>query len=110
MNWNTLNDAHQIAQILEDSQKQPVVIFKHSTRCSISATSLNRLERAWDQDNTPAYLLDLIAFRPISNQIAETFQVEHQSPQILVIDGGQCTYHASHWDISNEDLKPYTSR
>ncbi|RXK47664.1 bacillithiol system redox-active protein YtxJ [Aquirufa rosea] len=110
MNWNNLNELSQIDQIIEDSKKQPIVVFKHSTRCSISATSLNRLERAWNVDNTPAYLLDLIAFRTISNQIADTFQVEHQSPQVLVIDQGKCSYHASHWDISMDELKPYISQ
>jgi bacillithiol system protein YtxJ len=51
--------------------------------------------------------LDLIAYRPISGIIAEKFDIEHQSPQILVIDNGKCTYSATHWDISMEDLKPY---
>ena len=76
MNWNQLTTAQQLDEIIETSAEKPVVIFKHSTRCSISSTALSRLERAWDADQTPAFYLDLIAYRPISGLIAEKFDVE----------------------------------
>lgn len=107
MNWNQLTTEQQLDEIIVTSAEKPVVIFKHSTRCSISSTALSRLERAWDAEQTLAFYLDLIAYRPISGMIAEKFDLEHQSPQILVIDNGKCTYSATHWDISMEDLKPY---
>lgn len=107
MNWNQLTTEQQLDEIMEISAEKPVVIFKHSTRCSISSTALSRLERAWDSDQIPAFYLDLIAYRPISGLIAEKFDVEHQSPQVLVIDQGKCTYSATHWDISMDELKPY---
>jgi bacillithiol system protein YtxJ len=53
--------------------------------------------------------LDLIAYRPISLEIAEKFGIQHQSPQALVIDKGACTYSATHWDISVDELKLYLS-
>lgn len=107
MNWNQLTTEQQIDELIQTSIEKPVIIFKHSTRCSISTTALGRLERAWDAELTPAFYLDLIAYRSISGMIAEKFDVEHQSPQVLVIDDGKCTYSATHWDISMEDLKPY---
>ena len=105
--WNPLADLGQLNEIMDLSNEKAVLIFKHSTRCSISSTALNRFERAWDSENTPAYYLDLIAYRPISGQIAEQFAVEHQSPQVLVIDKGACPYSATHWDISVDEIKPY---
>ena len=107
MNWIPLTDEKQLAEIVNISQEKPVVIFKHSTRCSISSTALNRFERAWDSDATTAYYLDLIAYRPISGLIASQFDIEHQSPQVLVIDKGTCPYSATHWDISVEEIKPF---
>lgn len=107
MNWNQLTTEQQLDELIQTSSEKPIVIFKHSTRCSISTTALSRLERAWDSEQTSAFYLDLIAYRPISGMIAEKFDIEHQSPQILVIDNGKCTYTATHWDISMEDLKPY---
>lgn len=107
MNWNHLTEELQLDEIIADSHQKPIVIFKHSTRCSISSTALNRLERAWDAEESPAYLLDLIAYRPISQKIAEIFAVEHQSPQVLVISKGESIYSATHWDISMDEIKPH---
>jgi bacillithiol system protein YtxJ len=109
MHWNTLTDLHQLDEIVAISQSQPVVIFKHSTRCSISSTALSRFERAWGTTENAAFYLDLIAYRPISLEIEEKFGVQHQSPQVLVINKGACTYSATHWDISVDELKPYLS-
>ena len=109
MHWNPLTDVHQLDEIVEISQNQPVVIFKHSTRCSISSTALSRFERAWGDTENAAFYLDLIAYRPISLEIAQKFGIQHQSPQALVINKGACTYSATHWDISVDELKPYLS-
>ncbi len=54
-------------------------------------------------DNVPVYFLDLIKHRDISNQIAEDFQVHHQSPQLLLIKDGECILDQSHSGISLEE-------
>jgi bacillithiol system protein YtxJ len=108
MNWNKLNDLQQLNQLLEDSHKKTVVIFKHSTRCSISRAALDRLERNWkteDTGNLQPYFLDLISYREISNQIEEVLNVEHESPQLIVVSNGQAVYHRSHFAIDYGDLQ-----
>jgi bacillithiol system protein YtxJ len=110
MHWNPLTALDQLDEIIKISLNHSVVIFKHSTRCSISSTAFNRFERAWGGTENQAYYLDLIAYRPISLEIAEKFGIEHQSPQVLVINKGVCTFSASHWDISVDDLKPYLNK
>ena len=108
MNWNQLESIAQLEEIKNESHQFPVLIFKHSTRCSISATTLSRLERNWKQeevDNLKPYYLDLISNRPISNQIAQDFGVHHESPQALIISNGKSVYDASHYDITFSDLK-----
>lgn len=50
-------------------------------------------------------LTDLLNFRPISNQLAETFNIHHQSPQILIIKNGKCDYSATHDDIATRSIK-----
>ncbi|MCS6968339.1 MAG: bacillithiol system redox-active protein YtxJ [Cytophagales bacterium] len=107
MNWNRLTAASQLEVLKKNSHQHPVLIFKHSTRCSISHAALNRLERCWDAARVHGlmpYYLDLIAYRDVSNQIANDFGVKHQSPQVLLIFQGKCIYHASHFDINFEDL------
>lgn len=108
MKWNVLNNSAQLEEIKKTSEQHPVVVFKHSTRCSISAAALNRLERNWKDEEMAVvkpYYLDLLSYRPVSNAIADTFGVYHQSPQILIIHKGACVYHTSHMDISYPELK-----
>ena len=50
------------------------------------------------------YYLDLIAHRDISNKIAQQWNIEHESPQVLVIENGKCTYHNSHMGIDYNEL------
>lgn len=108
MNWIELKEEGQLEQIKTESKQQPVLIFKHSTRCSVSSMALNRLERSWNDkelEGLKAYHLDLITYRPVSNQIASDFGVPHESPQILIISDGKCTYHNSHMGISYHEVK-----
>jgi bacillithiol system protein YtxJ len=111
MNWIPLTEEHQLEKIITESEKAPVMIFKHSTRCSISSTSLSRMERNWNEFEmikVKAYYLDLIQYRAISNKIASLFSVEHQSPQVLLIKNGHSVWDASHYDIQYEELKNKT--
>ena len=107
MNWNKITEENQVDIIKQISHDQPVMILKHSTTCSISATALSRLERAWkdtEAGNLQPYYLDLLKYKPISNKIAETFDVEHESPQILIIKNGKSVYEASHFDIRFDEI------
>jgi bacillithiol system protein YtxJ len=102
MNWNTLTTLEELDTILDESQQRPVVIFKHSTTCSISAAAKARIERQWasaDLHGVTPYYLDLLRFRPISNAIATRLNIVHESPQLLLVKGGRCVYDASHMSI-----------
>jgi len=108
MQWHPITSIDQITQIKEESKEQPVVIFKHSTHCSISATAKSRLERQWtdaELGQVKPYYLDLLAYRPISNEIAQSFEVRHESPQLLLIKDGKCHYHGSHLSINLQEVK-----
>src|SRR5262245_43642440 len=104
MNWIELTEENQLATINEQSKNQPVVIFKHSTRCSISSMAKNRLERSAQPENILFYHLDLIKYRDISNKIAKNYVVHHESPQILIIRNGECFYEESHNGIDMNDI------
>ncbi len=91
---------------MELSPQQPVAIFKHSTRCSISRMALKQFENEFDlEGSVTPYYLDLLNHRDISNEIATRFQVYHQSPQLLLIKEGKSIYDASHSDIDAVELK-----
>ena len=104
MQWKNITDLEQISQIKQQTGYS--LIFKHSTRCSVSSMAKRRFELDWSviPEDTNLYFLDLISYRAISAQIAETFQVHHESPQILLIKNGECVLDASHSDISAEEV------
>lgn len=104
MHWIHLTGEEQLKQIISKSQIKPQVIFKHSTRCSISSVALQRLQRVSQPSNIDFYFLDLLAFRSLSNQIAQVFEVPHESPQVLVIKDGTCVYEESHMGISMNEI------
>jgi len=106
INWIPLTDLGQLNEIMELSHQQPIAIFKHSTRCSISRMALKQFENEFDlEGSVTPYYLDLLNHRDISNEIATRFEVYHQSPQLLLIKEGKSIYDASHSDIDAVELK-----
>ncbi len=107
MNWQPLQSTAQLTEIATESADQPILIFKHSTRCNISRATLDRLERNWKDDAAPAklYFLDLLSYRQVSDQIAQQFGVEHESPQVLIIKNGKAVFHRSHFDIDYASIR-----
>lgn len=96
--WKEMTCEQDLDKALEDSHIKPVAIFKHSTRCGISAHKLHDMEADY---NLPAgeidfYYLDLLAHRPLSNLIAEKTGVMHQSPQLIILRNGKAVAHTSH--------------
>ena len=104
MNWHTLTSEEQLEQVKLASNTKPQLLFKHSTRCSISSMALNRLNREADFPNVDFHLLDLIAYRNVSKKIADDFEVQHQSPQILLIKNGLCIFDESHGGINMQEI------
>lgn len=108
MQWNELTSMDQLELLEIQSQIQPVLIFKHSTRCSISRFALKQFENEFDlQDKITPYYLDLLNHRDISNEIAIQFNVHHQSPQILLLKNRVVVYDTSHENIDATELKKY---
>ena len=108
MRWNSLRSREQIDQLKIESKQAPVLIFKHSSRCNISRTTLDRLERNWKEEELPdvrLYFLDLLTYRNISDRIAADFQVDHESPQVMIIRDEKATYDESHFGIDYNRIR-----
>lgn|SRR5699024_1565126 len=104
--WKNLTTEAQLDVLVKESHERPVFIFKHSTRCGISSMVLSRFEsELGSNDDYGMYYLDLLAYRPISDKVAERFQVWHQSPQLIVMRNGEIVHHSSHNSISASVLQ-----
>lgn len=104
MNWIDLTTQEQLDALVNASVQQPQIIFKHSTRCSISTLAKARLERSYQPVAANFYYLDLLRHRNLSDAIARLFHVHHESPQVLVIKNGACVYTESHSGINMDDI------
>ena len=102
INWIALTSIEQLEVLILQSSLKPALIFKHSTRCGISSMALKSFERDCDlnEENIDLYFLDLLNFRNISNAISVKLNVQHQSPQAIVVKNEQVIYHDSHSQIS----------
>lgn len=111
IDWNDLTELKQLDMIADESVNTPVIIFKHSTRCSVSRMALKNFEREYKIEigDAKPYFLDLLEHRDVSNEIASRFNVMHQSPQIIVIKDGKAVYNTSHSDIDAEAVKELLS-
>ena len=94
--WLHLKDMSQLDEIIEASKEVPQLLYKHSTRCGVSSMVRKQLDGAWAHEGKIVpWQLDLIAFRSISNEIADRFGIQHQSPQIIVVVNGEVVMHVS---------------
>ena len=99
--WSLLSNENLLQDLVKLSFSEKVLIFKHLTRCSISTMSKNRLESLGENSKIKnCFLLDILNFKEISSKIESDFKVIHESPQVLIIQNGQCIYNASHNEIS----------
>ena len=105
----TIQSKADLEGLLKKSFIRPQLIFKHSTRCSISRYVLSDFIAyyTFSSDELESHYLDLLNYREISNQIADQLEVAHQSPQILLIKNGKAVVHASHEGITELQLSIY---
>jgi bacillithiol system protein YtxJ len=105
MNWIAINSEEEVAKISQSAEY--AIIYKHSPRCMTSLMAYRQLKmdvNAASNVETSIYIVDVISNRRESLAIADAFQVQHQSPQILVVKDGKCLYDASHEDVSLHDI------
>ena len=104
--WNPIENLEQLDAVFFASNDRPQLIFKHSTRCSISTASWNHLKEHSGRlmASFELHFLDLIQFREVSNQIEQRSGVQHQSPQVICLKGESAIYNSSHHHIDAEAI------
>ncbi len=112
LSWMPLTAMDQLNSIEKLSADKPQIIFKHSTSCGISTMVLRLFEENYSlgPEKADLYYLDLHGYREISNEVANKFNVYHQSPQLLVIINGVAVAHNSHGAIAEMDLDKYVQK
>ena len=83
-------------ELLERSKERPVVIFKHSLTCPVSAAAYDQMSK-FDGEVT---LVEVQMAPELSSSIENRLGIAHQSPQVIVLRKGQVTWNASHWGVN----------
>ena len=93
-------------KLLAESSEKPLLVFKHSTRCPVSADAHEQYQQYLKQPlpGVAYAYVDVIESRPVSNRIAETLHVKHESPQAILVYGGRAVWHDSHWRLTAEAM------
>lgn len=102
-----LESVEQWETCLENSERRPLFVFKHSTSCPVSAEAYEQFKSYLQNGNVECdyTLVHVIESRPVSSRIAETLGVKHQSPQAILVKNGDVVWHDSHWRITSDKLR-----
>lgn|SRR5690554_5528780 len=106
LDWTNITSIEALEQAFAETDHGVSLFFKHSTRCSISSMALHRFENQWKKEHPcKLYFIDLIAHRDVSNALSELSAVEHESPQVILIQERKTIYFASHNGISANEIQ-----
>jgi len=97
--------------LLNASRDKPVFLFKHSTRCPISASRWRIVqEYAEREGRADFWKLLVVEDRPVSMHVADQTGVHHQSPQAILLYRGMPVWYESHYRITAEDMQAALER
>lgn len=101
-----MKDMHSTQDVDAALGQDTAILFKHSTRCPISAAARGEMQRFMELNpDTAVYTVDVNDDVDVSNYLAEKTGIEHQSPQVIVARGGQPEWHANHFDIRADEVE-----
>ncbi|WP_226577844.1 bacillithiol system redox-active protein YtxJ [Halobacillus litoralis] len=106
-NIHELTSLEEWRNVWKRSMETPILVYKHSTTCLISARAFKHLKtfQKGEEDNIDCFIVKVIENRRISNEIAEAANIPHKSPQILLIDKQQVVWNTSHWKITEKRIR-----
>ncbi len=106
-----LRENQDLDELIEQSQKDAVLIFKHSTQCGVSAAAFKELESFCRQNqDVPCGFVRVIENRELSDRIEEQFGIPHDSPQAIAVLKGIPTWNTSHSRITGAALRHAVGR
>jgi bacillithiol system protein YtxJ len=99
--FNEIHDAEELKNLFQKSFEEPVLLFKHSLTCPISANAYNEMTQAEAEIN----IIIVQHARDVSNALAEKTGIRHESPQAIILKDGEPVYHASHYKITADEVE-----
>ena len=95
-----IDNQDTLENLLTDSTKKPVIVFKHSNACSISARAYREMEKV-DGVN----IVEVQSARDVSRELASRTGVRHETPQVIILRDGKAVWNASHFDVTAANVQ-----
>jgi bacillithiol system protein YtxJ len=92
---------------IASSHERPVLFFKHSHTCGLSAQAFDELD-AWlaeASDDPHVYIVTVQTHRHLSNELVKRFNVRHETPQVLLVRNGACVWHGAHFRVTSRTVR-----
>jgi len=102
-----LNGIDELNRVLSASTAQPVLLFKHSYTCGVSAEALDELIAHLNErdHSVPFAMVAVQTHREVSNAIASRLGVRHETPQALLVQDGRVVWSASHFRVTSRSVE-----
>jgi bacillithiol system protein YtxJ len=101
----TLERSEQLDAAVESSFRRPVLLVKHSPVCGTSYQALDDLDENRDQlAEIDVLVVNVLTHRLLSQTIARTFGVRHESPQAILLVQGRAIWNGSHVRVTAESV------
>jgi len=104
-NFAPVTDVEALDDLLARSHAAPVIIFKHSTTCPISARAHGQMSQVATGAGGQISLVIVQRAQELSRRVAEQTGLQHESPQVIVLRNGGVVWSASHFDITTEAVE-----
>jgi bacillithiol system protein YtxJ len=105
-NLTHLSDLDMLDAAIAESLERPVLLFKHSRTCGISAEALDELHAHVAENGGKASykVITVQSHRRLSDSAAERFGIRHETPQAILLRDGRPVWNASHFRITAATL------
>jgi bacillithiol system protein YtxJ len=98
--FRLIADTKALNNLLANSKQKPVVIFKHSNSCPISAAAYREMQQLEDE----VVLVEVQSAREVSEELADITGIRHESPQVIVFRDGKAVWNASHFRVNAREV------
>ena len=95
MGFQTIFDTGALDSLMDNSNERPVVVFKHSLFCPISAAAYREMQKL----DGVVVLVEVQNARQVSRELADRTGIRHESPQVIVFRNGKAVWNASHYEV-----------
>lgn len=103
--FSPLTTESEWSTVLEHSNETPVLVFKHSSACPVSAKANQQLQQLAEERDLPIYKLVVQESRALSDEVAETLNIRHETPQAILLHQQESVFDTSHFDVTVETVQ-----